>query len=192
MAILVLGIIAVVPVTVWLVLRHKRSILTLQRGSRLVHKQNKMEGQVMIIFHNSSRDVVLANELAESNNLRQVSFKGCSAYGVIPQTVEEENNDYETIPLRPTLPRFPPPRGSGPTSSLQTTVLFENTQALQDYTTVVSGQASNTGPSHSPPQELGNDDHIYEPTDTHTYTATPTSTPPIALPTGDTVYDVIK
>ena len=39
-AILVLGVITVVPVTVWLVLRHKRSMVSLQKGSRLVSKLN--------------------------------------------------------------------------------------------------------------------------------------------------------
>ena len=42
---------------------------------------------MIIVFRNSSRDGVLANELAESDNLKQISFKGCSANGVVPQTV---------------------------------------------------------------------------------------------------------
>ena len=71
---------------------------------------------MIIVFRNSSRDGVLANELAESDNLKQISFKGCSANGVVPQTVEEEN--YKTILLR-LLSCFPLPQGSALTLSLQ-------------------------------------------------------------------------
>ena len=127
-----------------------------------------------IVIHNSPRDVVLATELAESN-VNQISFRGCSAYGVIPQSMEEENNDYEAIPLKP-QPRLPPARGSGPTASPQKRTQYENTRVL---------------PSHSQPQELEGDEHVYEPTcapDT-TATAMPIIAAHTVVTSGDREYE---
>ena len=101
-----------------------------------------------------------------------MALRSCSAYGLVPQPVDESNHDYEAIPLRP-LPRLP-----------QTSGQYENTQALQDHRAVVSGQARSTAPSHSPPQELGGDEHLYEPTGGPASTATPTTATP-----GDEEYE---
>ena len=120
---------------------------------------------------------MLANQLAESEDPKQIAFRSCSAYGLIAQPVDENNHDYEAIPLRP-LPR--PPQTSGQ---------YENTQALQDHRAVVSGQARSTAPSHSPPQELGGDEHLYEPTGGPASTATPTTATPTTATPGDKEYE---
>ena len=91
---------------------------------------------------------------------------------------DEKNHEYEAIPLIP-LARLQPARGSGPTSSPQTSVQYENTRALQD-------QARSTAPpSHSLPQELGGDEHLYEPTGGPASTATPTTATPTTATPGD-------
>ena len=134
---------------------------------------------------------MLANELAESNDPKQIAFRSCSAYGIVLQPVEEENHEYETIPLRP-LPHLPPARGSGPTTSPQTSVSYENTRALQDHRAVDSDQTRSTTPSRSPPQELGGDEHLYEPTGGPASTATPTTATPTDGTPGDKEYEVME
>ena len=134
---------------------------------------------------------MLANELAESNDPKQIAFRSCSAYGIVLQPVEEENYEYETIPLRP-LPRLRPARGSGPTSSPQTSVSHENTSALQYHRAVDSDQTRSTTPSHSPPQELGGDEHLYEPTGGPASTATSTIATPTDGTPGDKEYEVME
>ena len=134
----------------------------------------------MIFFlHNLFRGDGLASELAESNDPKPIAFRSCAAYGVVHQPVEDEkNHEYEAIPLMP-LAHLQPARGSGPTSSPQTSGPYENTQALQDHRAVISGQARSTAPpSHSPPQELGGDEHLYEPTGGPASIATPTTATP--------------
>ena len=119
-----------------------------------------------------------SNELAASNDPNTITFRSCSAYGVIHQPVENMNHEYEAITLNP-LPRLQPAQGSGPTSSTHTSALYENTRALQDQRAIVSGQARSTAPpSHSPPQELGGDEHLYEPIGDPASTATPTTATP--------------
>ena len=89
--------------------------------------------------------------------------------------MEEENNDYEAIPLKP-LPCLPPAQGSGPTVSPQKSTQYENTQVLH---------------SHSPPQELEGDEHVYEPTCAPDATAsvTPTIATPTVVTSGDREYE---
>ena len=109
--------------------------------------------------------------------------------------LDEENDVYETIPLRP-LPKpgppLPPARGSGPTSpppmnEYDNTHEYENVRpqtiechdikpdsALQYRGAVVSGQARSTAPSLSSPYELGGDENLYESMYTQASAATPT------------------
>ena len=112
------------------------------------------------------------SEMAVSQDTKQITFDGCAAYGIIPEPAEDKSCEYETIPLA----RLQPARGTGPTSSPQTSGL--HTPALHDHTAVVSGQARSTTPSHSPPQELGGDEPLYEPTGAPASTATPTTAAP--------------
>ena len=102
-------------------------------------------------MHNLRTDVP-ADEVAESQHTKQVTFEGCAAYGIIPQPTEDKSYEYEAIPLV----HLPPARGSGPTSSPQKSAQFEDTQALQDHRAVVSGQARST--------RQDGDEHLYEPT----------------------------
>ena len=90
----------------------------------------------------------------------QDTFKHCAAYGVTSQ------------PGQP----LPPAQGSGPTSSSQM-VEYEQTEhpTLQNHTAIISVQARSPAPSHSPPQELGGDEHLYEPI--RVSTAMPTTVP---------------
>ena len=98
---------------------------------------------------------------------------------------DEKNHEYEAIPLMP-LACLQPARGSGPTSSPQTSVQYENTRALQDHRAIISGQARSTAPpSQRPPQELGEDEHLYEPTGGPASTATPTTATPTTATPGD-------
>ena len=123
------------------------------------------------------------HELAESNDSKQITFKDCDAYGIILQPAEE-SHDYDVIALQPLPGPCPVPTQSrGPTSSLQRNVAYDHTCTLQDHRAVGSGQARSTAPSHSPPQELGGDEHLYEPTWDPTSTATPTAVAP-----GDAEY----
>ena len=108
-----------------------------------------------------------------SQDPKQITFDGCTAYEIVPEPAEDKSCEYETIPLA----RLPPARGSGPTSSPQTS--GPHTPALQDHTAVASGQArSMAPPSHSPPQELWEDEDLYEPTGPPASTSTPTTTTP--------------
>ena len=75
-----------------------------------------------------------------SQDPKQITFEGCAAYGIIPEPAEDKRCEYETIPLA----RLQPARGSGPTSSPQTS--GPHTPALHDHTAVVSGQARSTPP----------------------------------------------
>ena len=49
-------------------------------------------------MHNLRTDV-LADEGAESQHTKQVTFEGCAAYGIIPQPTEDKSYEYEAIPL---------------------------------------------------------------------------------------------
>ena len=121
---------------------------------------------------------MLATELTESNDPKHIIFKDCDAYGIILQPAEEIH-DYEVIPLHPLPgPHSPPAQGRGPTSSSQRIVAYQHARTMQDHRSVGSGQARSTAPSHSPLQELGGDEHLYEPTWDPTSTATPTAVAP--------------
>ena len=97
-------------------------------------------------YGNLFRGEGLASELAESNDPKPIAFRSYAAYGDVHQPVEDEkNHEYEAIPLMP-LTRLQPARGSGPTSSHQTSGPYENTRALQDHRAVISGQARSTAP----------------------------------------------
>ena len=114
-----------------------------------------------------------------------------STYGVSSKLVEEASYEYVAIPLDPLPGRpLPPDQASGPTSASQmneyeNTNVYENTDedpALQNRRAVVSGQARSTAPSHSAPQELGGDEHLYESTDDPASAATPTTATPTTIP----------
>ena len=111
------------------------------------------------------------------------TFKNCIAYiwSDFPAS-GRRNYSYVTLPGRP-LPSAP---GSGPTSTSQTNKTeygnAEEDPALQNHRAVVSGQARGTIPSHSPPQELGRDEHIYELPDGPASTTMPTTATPTTVP----------
>ena len=136
---------------------------------------------------------MIANEIAESQGEKQISIRGCSAYGVILQSVQDENHDYETIPLRP-LPGPPhlQAQDNSPTSSLQDVFQYETIQVgstLQSRTTFSGAQSRIDTSSLSIPQEL--DDDEYDTCDTFTnatpslVTPTTTATIPTAVSPGD-------
>ena len=129
------------------------------------------------------------------NEVHGDALKYCTAYKTTSHPVGDENDVYETIPLRPLHkagPPLPPARGSGPTSpplmnEYDNTHEYENTRpqtieyhniksdsALQYREAIVSGQARSTAPSLSSPYELGGDEHLYESTCTQASAAMPT------------------
>ena len=100
---------------------------------------------------------------------------------------QDENHDYEAIPLK-NVPPLPPARASSPTSPVQKSGQYENlpaSSAQEDHDTAA------TTTLLSPEALSDNDEHDYEPTcaassiDTPTEaTATPTSAvPTISSPT---------
>ena len=67
----------------------------------------------------------IANELAQSEYDNRIVFTGCAAYGTALKPAQDEEHEYETIPLS-SIPPPPPWPGRGRSSTM-------TTQTMDDY-----------------------------------------------------------
>ena len=125
------------------------------------------------------------------------SFKRCAAYGVTSQPVEEEMYIYVPVSsgqAKSAAPSHSPPQELGgdehiyeiahntASAATPTTATPTTAPVTEEMIGHVSGQTKSAALSHSPPQELGGDEHIYEITYNTASAATPITATPTTVP----------
>ena len=148
---------------------------------------------------NFFRDDVIAREVADSQDLKQISLTACTAYETHAFEAQDGSHDYEAIPLK-NLPPLPPARASNPTSPVQKSGQYENLPAssAQEDELDCSSVATPT-PLLSAEKSSDSDEHTYELTCAPSSAATPTETAAartVTMPTTtspqDTEYEEVE
>ena len=138
----------------------------------------KIEYEFKLHFLHPRGDV-LVNEVAQSHDQSQITFTGCAAYGSVPQqAAQEENHDYEVVPLRQLPPLLP----------ARATDLSTSHRISGDYEVVATHEKSAEGISH---EVKSDEEHLYDTADAPSTDSTRTAAMHISA-SQDGNYEYVK
>lgn len=108
----------------------------------------------IIIYINFLRDEILANEMAGLHD-RRIAITTCGAYRAPANRTQDDNNDYEAIPLKDFEP-LSPAQASSPAQNNEDTLSPTNEASAFTYSDTVSV------PTESSSAKEASDDKYYE------------------------------
>ena len=100
---------------------------------------------------NPPRGESIVNEVAQSRNSRQIAFTGSSAYGSNLEQAQDDNHDYEVLPLQQ-LPLPIPAQATDPSTSHE----------MNEYIEATTVTATHEDSTKGTPQETKRYEHLYD------------------------------